>query len=320
MRPRVLCAAALLVTFTASARAEEEKKTTEETKDAKEAEEPRGQVNLELVVGTGSVDALNPVIAPFSGQVRYERQPTDVTTAGIVLSGLYDLTPHFAVGVRLPLAIAELRPEVDATRSTANLGNVELEAELKTEPIKDVELFAGLGLALPTSSGDELPSEQTLSGSQEGVDPIAADKYSVNKAVASAYGFENNALWLAGYAGVVPLVGAKLRFGRLSVEPYAKAEMMFSVRREAQERAIVEIDVGGRAAVSVTRWLDLGARAWGSFTVTDHEGDLNIGVVEPELRVAHDRWRVTAGVLVPFAGQLTSPEWISVRFSGSVFF
>ncbi|HSQ67591.1 MAG TPA: hypothetical protein VLM85_30485 [Polyangiaceae bacterium] len=320
MRPHVLCAAALLATFAASARAEEEKKTTEETKEAKEAEEPRGQVNLELVVGTGQVDALNPASAPFSGQLRYERQPTDVTAAGIVLSGLYDLTPHFAVGVRLPLALAELRPEVDAKRSTANLGNVELEAELKTEASKGVELFAGLGLALPTSLGDELPSEQTLAGSQEGIDPVAADKYSVNKAVAAAYGYENNALWLAGYLGVVPLVGAKLRFGRLRIEPYAKAEMMFSVRPEAQERAIVEIDAGGRVAVSVTRWLDLGARAWGSFTVTDHEGDLNIGVIEPELRVGQEGWRVTAGVLVPFAGELASQDWISVRLSGSVLF
>jgi hypothetical protein len=312
MRPHV-CAAALLVTLAASARAEENKET-------KEAEEPRGQVNFELVAGAGQVEALNPASPPFSGQLRYERAPTDVIATGLVASALYDFTPHFALGMRLPLAIAELRPEGDATRSTANLGNVELEAEVKTEPSKGVELFAGAGVALPTSSGDELPTEQELAGSQAGIDPIAADKYAVNKAVASAYGYEQNAMWFAGYLGVVPVVGAKLRFGRLRVEPYAKSEMMFSVRHVAQERAIVEVAVGGRAAVTVVPWLDVGLRAWASLTLTDHEGDPNVGVIEPELRVGRERWRVTAGLLVPFAGELATSGWISGRLSASVLF
>jgi hypothetical protein len=316
MRACLICASALLLTFTTHARADEE----ESREPAQEKEAARGLVNLELLVGAGRIEALNPAATTFTGQLRYERSLADVTATGLVLSGAYDVSPHFAVGARVPVAAAELRPAGDATRGTANLGNVELEAEVKSEVSEQVELFAGAHLAVPTSSGDELPTEATLAGSQAGVDPVAADQYTVNKAVSAAYGDENTALWLAGYLGVVPVVGAKMAFGRLHVEPYAKAEMMFSVRPDAQERAIVEVVAGGRLAVTVTPWFDAGVRAWGSFTVTDHEGDLNIGVVEPELRFGQARWHVTAGVLVPFAGELTAPEWVSGRLSGTVSF
>ena len=40
----------------------------------------------------------------------------------------------------------------------------------------------------------------------------------------------NTALWLAGYIGVIPAVGVKLRFGPVRIEPYVKLESMFSVR------------------------------------------------------------------------------------------
>ncbi len=326
MRLNAPLLAVAFVMLSKVARAEEEAKGNEKEEAN---EEKRGAVDLEIVIGAGQVDAINPVANGLTGQLGYERRLTDVVASGIVLSGRWDVTKSFNLGLRVPIAVATLRPENDLDRTIANLGNVELEAEYEKELGEHVEFFVGAHVALPTSFGNELPSEATLATNPASIDPIASDKFSANKAVSSAYGAENTALWLAGYLGLVPAVGVKLRFGPVRIEPYVKLESMFSVRPESNERAIVELDVGGRFAVEVASFpkhgtsktkLDVGARAWGSFTLTDHEGDLNIGVVEPELRVGGERWRVTAGLLVPFAGDLTDPQWISGRLTATVVF
>lgn len=326
MRPIVPLLAVVVVVLSNVAHAEEEEGKAGEKKEAKE--EDRGAADLEVVIGAGKVDAINPVANGLTGQIAYERRLTDVVAAGIVLSGRWDVSKNFNLGLRLPVAVATLRPGNDLDRTIVNLGNVEVESEFEKELNEHVEVFAGLHVALPTSFGNELPSDATLATNPSSVDPIASDKFSANKAVSNAYGSENTALWLAGYIGIIPAVGVKLRFGPVRIEPYVKLENMFSVRPESEERAIVELDVGGRVAVQVATLgkdeskthIDVGARAWGSFTLTDHEGDLNIGVVEPEVRVGGEKWRVTAGVLVPFAGELTDPQWISGRLSATVVF
>lgn len=327
MRPIFPLVALAVVCFAHAARAEEEKK--EEKKE--EAAEPKGLADLEVVVGAGQVEALNPVPGStvVAGQLRYERALTDSVASGIVLSGRYEVAKEVSLGLRFPVALASLMPPDDISRTTVNLGNIELEAEWEKELSEKVAIYLAAGVALPTASGSELPSEETLAGNQAGVDPVSADKFAVNHAVASAYGYEQNALWLAGYIGVVPMVGMKLHLGPVRIEPYVKVENMFSIRSDAQEKAIVELDAGGRAAVTVAAFpaeskektkIDVGVRAWGSFTLTDHEGDLNIGVVEPEVRIGGERWRVTAGLLVPFVGELRDQGWISGRLSGTVAF
>ena len=326
MRLIVPLLAVSFVVLSNAARAEEEGET-ETKKESKE--EKRGAADLEVVIGGGKVDAINPVANGLTGTLAYERRLTDVIASGIVLSGRWDVTENFNLGLRIPVAIATLRPAGDLDRTIVNLGNVEVEAEFEKELNEHVEIFAGAHVALPTSLGNELPSEATLATDPASVNAVASDKFSANKAVSNAYGSENTALWLAGYLGLVPAVGVKLRFGPVRIEPYVKLESMFSVRPESSERAIVELDVGGRVAVEVAKFpksgeskthFDVGVRAWGSFTLTDHEGDLNIGVVEPELRVGGEKWRVTAGLLVPFAGELTDPQWISGRLSATVVF
>ena len=331
MRLIVPLLTAAAVVLSNVAHAEEEAKSDEKKEEKKEEgkAEKRGAADLEVVIGAGKVDAINPVANGLTGTLTYERRLTDVVASGIVLSGRWDVSENFNLGIRLPIAVATLRPADDLDRTIVNLGNVELEAELEKELNEHVEFFAGAHVALPTSFGNELPSEATLATNPASVDAVASDKFSANKAVSNAYGSENTALWLAGYLGLVPAVGVKLRFGPVRIEPYVKVENMFSVRPESSERAIVELDVGGRVAVQVASFpkqseskthIDVGARAWGSFTLTDHEGDLNIGVVEPEVRVGGEKWRVTAGVLVPFAGELTDPQWISGRLSATVLF
>ena len=321
-----LLALAAVTLLSHAARAEEEAKA-EEKKEAGEETEKRGAVDLELVIGGGKVDAVNPVSNGLTGTLSYERRLTDVIASGIVLSGRWDVTKSFNLGLRIPVAIATLRPTDDLDRTIVNMGNVEVEAEYEKEIGEHVEVFVGAHVALPTSLGNELPSEATIATNPASVDSIASDKFSTNKAVSNAYGDENTALWLAGYLGLIPAAGVKLRFGPVRIEPYVKLESMFSVRNESEERAIVELVAGGRLAVQVASvgkesktTFDVGVRAWGSFTLTDHEGDLNIGVVEPEVRVGGEHWRVTAGVLVPFAGELTDPQWIAGRLSGTVVF
>jgi hypothetical protein len=306
---------ALLTLLANTASAEEAEKEPES--------EPRARVDLEIVIGAGKLDALNPdpTSVVVTGQLHYVRALTPATAAGIVLSGQYEVAHGFGLGLRLPVAVGELRPDNDIARSTTNLGNVEVEAEYEKELSEHVVFFVGGHVALPTASGSELPTDAELAGSQAGIDPISADKYAVNKAVSNAFGDENTALWLAGYLGLVPVVGVKLRFGRVRIEPYVKLESMFSIRKDAHEGQIVELVPGGRIAVNVVpKVFDIGLRAWGSFTLTNHDGDLNIGVIEPEVRFGAERWHVTAGVLFPFAGELTSPQWFAGRLSGTVAF
>ncbi len=323
MRPIPIAVIASIILVGHIARAEEEKK--EETKEEAKEEEAKGLVDLETVIGGGKVEALNPdpTSTVVNGQLRYERALTNVIAAGIVLSGRYDVSRNVNLGIRLPLAVASLMPDNDVSRTSANFGNIEVEVEYERELSEHVEIFFGAHVALPTSAGNELPSEETLAGSQVSINPVSADQYAINHAVSSAYGDENTALWLAGYIGLVPAAGVKLKFGRVRIEPYVKVENMFSVRSDAQERAVSELVAGGRIAVRIVEGkvgFDLGVRAWGSFTLTDHEGNLNIGVVEPEVRVGNDRWRVTAGLLVPFTGELADLGWISGRLSASVVF
>src|ERR1700690_3300083 len=235
---RALPIVLLLVVARSAAAAEEEKKGEEKKEEKAES---RVQLNVEAVIGAGKMDALNPDPASTvgGGQLRYVRAPTDVTAAGIVLSGRYDITKSFNLGLRFPVAVASLRPDTDTARGTANLGNIELEAEYEREFGEHVTAFVGGHVALPTSSGSELPSDAELAGNQAGIDPVSPDKYVVNKAVSSVYGDETPALWLAGYAGLVPVIGMKLNFGRVRIEPYVKAEAMFSIRPNAQESTIV---------------------------------------------------------------------------------
>jgi hypothetical protein len=333
MRPAALLVAASLVALSNAARAEEEKQKAEQEteKEKAETEEAKGALDFEVVIGAGQVDALNPIpnSTVVSGQLRYERALTDSVAAGFVLSGRWDVSKNFNLGLRFPVALASLRPQGDIARTSVNLGNVEVEAEYERELGEHAEVFLGFHVALPTSLGNELPSEATLAGNQTGIDPVAADKFAINQAVSHAFGNENTALWLAGYLGFVPAAGVKLRFGPVRIEPYVKAENMISVRPESQERAIVELDAGGRFAVEVASFpkeahdrtkIDVGARAWGSFTLTDHEGSGATGVVEPEVRIRGNRWRVTAGLLVPFAGELFDQGWISGRLSATVLF
>lgn len=306
MRPIAL--AALLVMLPVAARAAEEPKN-----EAEEAE-PRAAVDLEVVVGAGKVDALNPVLGSnLTGQLTYARELTEAVAIGVVFSGRYEVTRAFSLGARLPVAIATLAPEGDATRGTANLGNIELEAEVEGEVGKHATLFAAAAVALPTSSGTDSES-----------DPVGADQYAVNEAVSSAYGDENSALWLGGNLGLVPIVGAHFQLDRVRIEPYAKVEALTSVRPEVERRELVELVAGGRVGVTVVRagktTLDVGARAWGTFTLTDHDGNGVVGVIEPELRLGVERARVTAGVLVPFTGDLADRGWVAGRLSGTVAF
>ncbi|HEY2365107.1 MAG TPA: hypothetical protein VGH87_01930, partial [Polyangiaceae bacterium] len=161
MRPIVPLLVVAVVALSQAARAEEEKTKEGEKKEteAKEEARERGAVNLEIVIGAGQVEAINPVANGLTGQIGYERRLTDVVATGIVLSGRWDLSENFNLGLRLPIAVGTLRPADDVDRTIVNLGNVEVEAEFEKELGEHAEFFVGAHVALPTSLGNELPSE-----------------------------------------------------------------------------------------------------------------------------------------------------------------
>jgi hypothetical protein len=298
---------------------DEKREEKEERKEAKregerEEEEPGLIFGANIVTGFGKVDAVN--IAPSTSLITtgYVRESTRVTVVTPIFSLSYPVTRHIRLGVRLPLIFGSINPANDKARGAGGVGNVELEVEYERELTKRIGFEFGLGFALPTARGDELPEQDTLTKAGTNVNSAAFDKFSIAQAAQWANGGEENALFEPYHFGIIPKVALPMKFGRLKLEPYVKVENLIATNAGASPPVIVELVAGGRVAIALTSWFDLGVRAWGNFTMTAHEGrDLNIGVVEPEVRFAYKALHVTLGGLIPFAGEPSTPLFGGVR-------
>jgi hypothetical protein len=302
----------------AKALAEEEKKEGEkEQKEEKEGEEEPGLIfGANIVAGFGKVDAVNLAPATSLVTTSYVREPTRVVVVTPIFSLSYPVTKHIRIGARVPVIFGSIDPANDKERGAGGLGNIELEAEYERELSKMMGFEFGLGLALPTARGDELPEQETLDKAGTNVNSAAYDKFTIAQAAQWANGAEENALFEPYHFGIIPKVALPMRFGKFKLEPYVKVENLIATNTGASPPVIVELVAGGRVAFALTSWFDLGVRAWGNFTMTSHEGrDLNIGVIEPEARLAYKALHVTVGGLIPFAGEPANPIFGGVRLN-----
>lgn len=320
--------ATLVLGFAQTARAEEPKKDEkkEDKKESAEAEkkegdekegeeeEPGWMVGLEVVTGFGKVEALNLKPPTSLATVGYEKKSTSALVVTPIASLSFPVSKHIRLGARFPFVIGQFSPDDDKSRGAANWGNVELEAEYEREISKALGFEFGLGLALPTARGDEIPEQDTLDKLGPNVNTVSADKFAINHAAQFAHGGEENALFEPQHLGIVPKVAIPVHLGRLKLEPYVKVENLIATFADAPHPVTVELVAGGRVAYGVASWLDLGVRAWGNFTLTEHDGrDLNIGALEPEVRLHYKATRAVIGGIIPFAGEPSQPGFGGVR-------
>lgn len=295
--------------------AEDKKEGKEEGKEGEgEEEEPGFMLGIEAVTGFGKVEALNLKPATSLGTIGYERKQTSALVITPIASFSFPVTKHLRLGAKLPFVIGQLSPADDKSRGAANWGNVELEAEYERELSKQLGFEFGLGLALPTAVGDELPEQETLDSLGVNTNTVSADKFSINHAAQFAHGGEENALFEPKHLGIVPKIALPIHLSKLKLEPYVKVENLIATIADAPHPVTVELVVGGRIAYSVASWFDLGVRAWGNFTMTAHDGrELNIGALEPEVRFHYHAVRATVGGIIPFVGEPASPGFGGVR-------
>lgn len=333
-KPRTLSIAALsifaVMLGSAAARAEDKKEEKKEEKkeaadadkkedaaeEAKEGEEeePGFMLGIEAVTGFGKVEALNLKPATSLGTLGYERAQTSAVVVSPIASFSFPVTKHVRLGALFPFVIGSLTPADDKSRGAANWGNIELEAEYEREISKQLGFEFGLGVALPTAVGDELPEQETLDRLGVNTNTVSADKFSINHAAQFSRGGEVNGLFEPKHLGIIPKIALPIHLSKLKIEPYVKTENLFSTVADSPHPITVELVAGVRLAYGITSWFDAGVRAWGNFTMTAHDGrDLNIGAVEPELRFHYHVMRATIGGIIPFAGEPASPGFGGVR-------
>ena len=264
-------------------------------------------LGLDLVIGFGAV----PVGLAEEGEPSAEPEGASTGTVGVntqsfILSGGYEVAERIGLGLRLPLTIGSV-PTLEAeTHGTFAIGNVELEAETEFELSEGAELVFSLGIALPTAMGSE---EAEIENGELGSE---FDHYMVNRLAAASRGFEDNALFEVDHVGIIPKVMLRVRANHLLVlEPFVKLENLIATNSELERSYIAELVFGTFLGCEVNRHLDLGARVWGSSAFLDEIE--SVGVVEPQVRGHFVSVDVTVGGIIPWAGELTDPQFGGVR-------
>jgi hypothetical protein len=275
------------------------------------------RVGVDLVIGTGQT-----TIANTTPPTAVEAAPANslgssqVTVESLIFGASVEFG-HFEVGVRLPVTFGSFNPPDAPSRATAALGNVELEGLYAHHLRPNLELRYSLGIALPTAQGQEVPAHASdlVTNSSGVIDQSSYDRGALNRAAASARGWEDNALFEPSRFGIIPKVELAYELRSLVLEPYVKLENLIDTSGKADHSYVAELVIGARAAYRLTSHVEPGVRIW-----TNLGGELNgisddkpVAVVEPEVRFPFRNVTGIVGGILPFAGPLTSPYFVGVR-------
>jgi hypothetical protein len=275
----------------------------------------RAAGGLDLVLGWGRVPfAVQNLPSTGQSAVTYTRS-ADVNSnvQSLIVGGSVPLAERFRVGMRLPLAFAGFFPVGSASRSTTALGNLELEGEYTTPLNARLRLVTSLGAALPTAQGTEIPDDLDQTPASA-VDSTSLDRFSLNRAAASARGYEDNALFEPNRFGVVPKIALECRFGGLSVDPYAKVENLVGTSSTLAARYVGEIVVAVRVGYRVERMFALTLKGVLNVGFAGSADDKRVAAaVEPAAMFHLGPIRPYAGVIVPVAGQPFDAGFFGVR-------
>jgi hypothetical protein len=292
-----------------------EKKDTAEKKEEKgEEEETPFSFDFDFVAGSAKEPAIVQTMPgnALSPNPTYQNYTPRVSTYSFILSGGWEFTKGFGVGVRVPVELGQIfTPD---SKGTGGVGNIELEAEGELHLAKNLELELGLGVALPTAQGAEFdPAAPVVVAGT--IDQGAYDKYTIQKATMASRGYEDNALYETRRFGLIPKI--KLEWGehgKWHVDPWIKLENLMSTNSAAEHSYIGELVFGANAGVHVLKQFEPGLRIWANAPLANADFTA-VAVVEPELRFHFGDVSPMVGVILPIAGPLTSPYDIGVRMA-----
>jgi hypothetical protein len=285
-----------------------------------EEEEEEGheklELGLDLVLGWGKGPfAVQQLPTSFQPLPMYIRDEAPGASQSFILDAAYKITQALEVGLRLPFTFGRYAPHDGGSRGTTSFGNVEVEAEYEKHLNKAAEVFGAIGLALPTATGNEIPTTEELQAIPfNSFDQNGYDRWSVNHAAAASRGYEDNALFEPKRFGIIPKIGLEYRMNKLVIDPYVKVENLIATTSSLESSYVGELVPAVRIAYSLNKHFEPGLRAWANigFAGSDEDKKTNL-VIEPQVVGHFASFKPYVGVIVPVAGPLTDAPWVGVR-------
>lgn len=274
------------------------------------AEEERWRASLDAVFGFGVTPVLSQrIVGPLVSQESHTAESARFQTTSVNLGLSYEAISNLRIGALLPLGAGSLIP--NETRGSTVVGNFTLGGEYEAHARKNLVLSLGLGVALPTASGNQLPDPTTVNTLGH-VDQTAFDRRSLLQAMSDSRGREDTAAFATDHLGLVPKLGALYTgIEKIELEGYVKYQSLHATASEGSyEGAVV---VAARGSYRLGKYADATLRAWTSVAVAGP--DSTVVVVEPQARFHLGAVMPIIGVVLPVAGELTSPYDIGVRGS-----
>ena len=240
--------------------------------------------------------------------------PSKISTQSFLFSFGAEVAKGVGLGFRLPLTLGSWSSPGQSTRSTSAVGNLELEGEYEMHLNHQMKLQFGLGIALPTAQGTEIPGQEELDA-----DRIAAqqnqsgyDKQAVNHSAAASRGYLDNALFETKRFGIIPMVGLHYTVSHVLIDPFVKMENLISSSGNPEHSYIGELVIGTFLGYEVLKQMDVGARVWANVLFAGESG--TVAVVEPQLRFHFGNIHPLVSGILPFAGDaLTNPQFGGIR-------
>ena len=280
--------------------------------DAKVKETPpqKWRATVDVVAGFGATPIVSQkVVGPLASQERRTLGTSRFATQSLNLALAYDVTEALKVYAMLPLGTGGLYST--DTRGSTIIGNVSVGAQLGRRIGKALEVAGALDVALPTATGDELPTRDDLARSGH-VDQSAYDRFSVQKAISASRGREDTASYAPKHLGLVPRVGVVWTgVEHLELEGFAKYTSLHATgTNSSYEGSVV---VGARGSYRFHKHVDGTLRLWTNIPVAGD--DSAIAAAEPQVRGHFGSVMPIVGVILPIAGELTDPYAIGVRLA-----
>ncbi len=289
----------------------------EHEQSGKEADTHPVKFALDLVLGFGKTGVANQDLPGPLGAVNPSNSvgQAKATSESFIIGGAVQLG-HFELGARLPLTLGSLDPSTgEQSRGTSALGNFEVEGQYEHEFNDHTYGTFGLGVALPTAQGTEVPANANqLNADATGrIDQTSYDRYSLNQAAAASRGWEENELFAPNRLGIIPRIGVGTHLvSGLTLEGYVKLENLIDTSGNAEHGYVAELVPGARIAYRAAAHFEPGLRVWANVALAGSDENA-VAVAEPELRFPFHDFTPTLGVVLPFAGPLTDPYFVGVR-------
>jgi hypothetical protein len=292
-----------------------------EAKEGEGKHEEVGKAGLDLVLGWGKVPfaVLNPPTGaqPVPNYTYDDKVPSNVQS--FILGGGMEVVEHVEVGARLPFTFAGFSPDGTPGRSATSFGNLELEGAYGGRVAQGLRLTGTLGLALPTSTGTEIPPD--LNAIATNTDQSGYDRWSLNRAAAAARGYEDNALFEPHRLGIIPKVGLLYRNHGLSLEPYLKIENLIATSSSLTNSYVGELVGGLRVGYWVHKEFEVALRGWVNVGYAGADDDKKTTVaIEPQAVLRFGPVRPYLGVIIPFTGPPNDGGFVGLRLGVDVAF